>query len=44
VTFEQATIEDLDIPAQSLDAVLGLNIQQWTAHRYNSSTPNDRSA
>jgi hypothetical protein len=26
VTFEQATIEDLDIPAQSLDAVLGLSI------------------
>jgi ubiquinone/menaquinone biosynthesis C-methylase UbiE len=26
VTFEQATIEDLDIPDQSLDAVLGLSI------------------
>ncbi|MDB9527665.1 class I SAM-dependent methyltransferase [Oscillatoria sp. CS-180] len=26
VTFEQATIEDLDIPNQSLDAVLGLSI------------------
>ncbi|MBE9137294.1 class I SAM-dependent methyltransferase [Nodosilinea sp. LEGE 07088] len=26
VTFEQATIEDLDLPAQSLDAVLGLSI------------------
>lgn len=26
VTFQQATIEDLDTPAQSLDAVLGLSI------------------
>jgi ubiquinone/menaquinone biosynthesis C-methylase UbiE len=26
VTFEQATLEDLDIPDQSLDAVLGLSI------------------
>ncbi|MEL7360350.1 MAG: class I SAM-dependent methyltransferase [Cyanobacteria bacterium J06560_6] len=26
VTFEQATIEDLDIPEQSLDVVLGLSI------------------
>ena len=26
VTFEQVTIEDLDIPDQSLDAVLGLSI------------------
>ncbi len=26
VTFEQAAIEDLDVPSQSLDAVLGLSI------------------
>jgi ubiquinone/menaquinone biosynthesis C-methylase UbiE len=29
VTFEQLTIEDVNVPDQSLDAVLGLSILHW---------------
>lgn len=33
VTFEQATLEDLQLPAASLDAVLGLSILHLLEHR-----------
>jgi SAM-dependent methyltransferase len=43
VTFEQATIEDLDIPDQSLDAVLGLSILHLLKDKEAAMAPMGRS-